>query len=60
MKRLTNFDVQFHDGLVIGVAVQSYISNIREIDDMKISLTSELEYEQNAEKLLNALRIIGL
>ena len=40
--------------------MQSYVGLLRDLEDMKVNVITEADSESNGEKLISALRKIGL
>jgi hypothetical protein len=59
-RRLLNFDTDFADGQVLASLIQQYIGSMREFDDLKGICAADSDFEHNAERMLVALRKIGL
>ena len=58
-RRVTNFEKDFRDGVLIGVLLQKY-ANSSVLKNIKIPCTFEEDYRHNAEKIVRALEEIGL
>lgn len=58
-RRLTNFDKDFKDGIVIGALIQKY-AGTNVLKKMKMVCTSEEDYKENANVVCEGLKEIGM
>lgn len=58
-RRITNFDKDFRDGVMIAVLLQKY-ANLKILRNMKVLCSNEEDYRQNANIVVKGLEEIGL
>lgn len=59
-RKVTNFDKDLNDGIVLAAVIQNHVGQIRSLANLKITITLEDQRFSNCEKVISALNEIGM
>lgn len=59
-RKVTNFDKDLNDGIVLAAVIQNHVGQIRSLANLKVNINSEDQRYSNCEKVISALNEIGM